>query len=125
MVQLGIEIRRLIATMEDHPKPELPLLFYKLEIKYGFWRMDVSDEDAYNFCSVFPYLNPVNSIDYIKILVSNSLQMGWCESPLLFCSSTETARDVIKNLINIGDPLPSHQIENIMINTIHQHSDQP
>ena len=64
--------------MEDHHYPELPLLFSKLDIKYGFWCMAISDEDTWNFCCVLPLLNLVDSIDGIEIVVPDSLQMGWC-----------------------------------------------
>ena len=110
--------------MEYHHDPELPLILSKLDRKYGFWRMAGSDEDAWNFCYFLPLLNPVDSIDDIKLVVPNSPQMDWCESTPFFCSITETDRDVIKKLINIGDPLPPHTFENIMLKKIYQHSDE-
>ena len=73
MVQLGLSLQRLITTMTDHHDPEIPLLLSKLDIKDLFWCMDVSDEDAYNFCYVLPLMNPVDSIDDIEILSPNSL----------------------------------------------------
>ena len=44
--QLGLALRRLIVTMEDHHDLDLPLLFSKLDIKYGFLRMAITDKDA-------------------------------------------------------------------------------
>ena len=49
------------------------------------------------------------SLDDIQIVVLNSLQMGWTESPPFFCSATETARDIAEMLINEEksvDPCP-------------------
>ena len=85
MVQLGLALRRWISTMAYHQDHDIPFILSKLDIKYGFWRMAVCDEDACNFWYVLPYLNPVGSIDDIKIVVPNSMQMVWCESPLFFC----------------------------------------
>ena len=91
--------------MADHHDLDLPLLFSKLDIKDEFWRMAVSDEDAWKLCYVLPSLTPVSYIYDIEIMVPNSLQMGWCEIPPFFCYSTETARDVIAKLINIYETL--------------------
>ena len=41
MVQLGIELRGLMATMADHHELDLLFLFSKLDIKYGFWHMAI------------------------------------------------------------------------------------
>ena len=73
MVQLGIALRRSISTMVDHHDLDLPVLFSKLDIKDGLWRMAVINEDAWNFCYFLPLLNPVYSIDNIEIVVPNSL----------------------------------------------------
>ena len=115
MVQIGLELRCLISTMTDHHDLNLPFLFSKLDIKYGFWSMDVGDESAWNFCYVLPFLTPVNSINDIKIVVPKSLQMGCCEISPFFCYITETSRDVILKLIDIGNPLRPHPFENILL----------
>ena len=81
MVQIGLALRNLIASMSDHHKPNLTFLLSKLDIKYGFWCMAVTDEDSWNFCYVLHLLNPGDSIDDIEIMIPNILQMGWCESP--------------------------------------------
>ena len=56
------------------------------------------------------------ALDDIEIVVPNCLQMGWCESPTLFCSSSEIARDVIQQLES-KDSLSSHIFENVMVDT--------
>ena len=53
-------------------------------------------------------------MDNIEIVVPNSLQMGWCESPPFFCSGSKTARDIIENLV-LYDSLPPHKFEDIML----------
>jgi hypothetical protein len=114
MVQLGMAVKRLVATMADNFDMEQPFIFSKLDIKDGFWRMAVSNENAWNFCYVLPSHDTTTSINDIELVVPNSLQMGWCESPPFFCASTETARDVIATLID-GDSLPKHEFEHIML----------
>lgn len=83
MTQLGHCINRIIHTLATNYDPENPFLFAKLDIKDGFWRMAVSDDDAWNFCYVMPTEEPLTNLDDAEIIVPNSLQMGWAESPLL------------------------------------------
>ena len=115
MIQLGNCIKRLVATLADNYDPDKPFYFAKLDIKDGFWRMAVADEDAWNFCYVLPPDQPgTTKLDDIKIVVPNSLQMGWCESPPFFCAASETARDVIEALLT-EVKLPGHRLENDML----------
>ena len=117
MVQLGLTLKRIVATMADNYDRTKPFSFAKLDIKDGFWRMAVNNTDAWNFCYVLPSQKTHESIDDIELVVPNSLQMGWCESPPLFCSGTETARDVIDSLLE--DPsLPAHKFEASMLKGI-------
>ena len=64
--------------------------------------MKVTGQDSWNFCYVLPpkKIDGEISLDDIQIVVPNSLQMGWTESPPFFCSATETARDIAEMLIN-------------------------
>jgi hypothetical protein len=116
MAQLGFCLQRLVATIADNFNPNKPFMFSKLDIKDGFWRMRVSDEDAWNFCYVLPSLKPVDNEDDIELVVPNSLQMGWCESPPFFCSGSETARDIIEEIL-LDPSLPAHRFEDIMLKT--------
>jgi hypothetical protein len=122
MVQLGNSLRRLIAKMADNYNKEKPFVFAKLDIKDGFWRCAVNDTDAWNFCYVLPSLNKNIDMDDIELVVPNSLQMGWCESPPFFCSSSETARDIIETLL-LQDKLPAHKFENTMLEEMKNHYD--
>ena len=114
MVQLGLTLKRIISTMADNWDPTKPFIFTKLDIKDGFWRMSVNNTDAWNFCYVLPDKANDKNHDNIRIVVPNSLQMGWCESPPLFCSGTETARDIIAYYIQ-HEPLPPHKFERKML----------
>ena len=81
MAHLGFVLKRIIHTMAQYSHHGLHIKFTKLDVKYVFWRMVVSDKDAWNFCYVLPSLQTTTDIDDIEIVVPNSLQMGWCESP--------------------------------------------
>ena len=110
MVQLGNCMKRLVSTMADNIDKARPFAFAKVDIKDGFWRLMVSNDDAWNFCYALPQQGNKKDIDNISIVVPNSLQMGWCESPPLFCAVTETARDVIESLLTLNS-LPAHKFE--------------
>ena len=115
MAELGKVLRRIIATLSDghDSNPQKPFMFSKLDIKDGFWRMIVSSDDAWNFCYAIPPPSQDTPLDDIQIVVPNSLQMGWCESPPFFCAATETGRDVIESLISTN--LPAHKFERKML----------
>ena len=116
MVQLGACVKRLIATMAENYDKTKPFKFCKLDIKDGFWRLVVHEKDAWNFCYVLPPKDGKHKhIDETLLVVPNSLQMGWCESPPFFCAASETARDIIDRLIREDEPLPPHKFENKMM----------
>ena len=113
MNQLGKTLKRIIASLADCQSKNRKMMFSKLDIKDGFWRLVVNHEDAWNFCYTIPSADPNANIDDTQIVVPNSLQMGWCESPPFFCAASETARDVIASIINTD--LPPHPFEEKML----------
>ncbi len=115
MDELGSALQRILCHLAACQTKNRPVLFAKLDIKDGFWRMVVSDEKAWNFCYIIPPLTPDVPIDETDIVVPNSLQMGWCESPPFFCAASETARDIISDLR--GTDLPPHPFEERMLPT--------
>ncbi len=126
MHQLGNCVRRIIAMMADHFDITKPFYFTKLDVKDGFWRMAVNDEDAWNFCYVLPSAEGDNKdldLDEIELVVPNSLQMGWSESPPYFCAASETARDVIEILLPSMQDLPQHELEDLMMQKIDHHAE--
>ena len=118
MVQLGNCMKRIVSTMADNIDPAHPFVFAKVDIKDGFWRLRVSDEDAWNFCYTMPQVGNNTDVDDLDIVVPISLQMGWCESPPLFCAVTETAQDVIQSLME-KNALPSHKFKYQMMDKVH------
>jgi len=106
--------------MADTYDRDKPFQFCKLDIKDGFWRMVVSYEDAWNFCYILPAADgTMKDIDDAEIVVPHALQMGWCESPPFFCASSETARDVIEQLVINPIEMPARKFESRL------RSDQP
>ena len=118
MTQLGTSLHCIVNTMAKTWHPDHPFYFVKLDIKDGFWRVRVNDNNAWNFCYVLPPLVPTTHVDNTEIVVPNSLQMGWCESPALFCTCSETARDIIVALLD--HDLSPHKFETIMLQKVQQ-----
>ena len=58
----------------------------RLDIKYGFWRLDCKEGEESNFCYVLAQKTGIP----IKLVVPMSLQMGWIESPAYFCTLSKT-----------------------------------
>jgi hypothetical protein len=77
------------------PRGRRPILFSKLDIKDGYWRMVVPEDNEWHFAHVLPKASldePTN------LVIPSSLQMGWCDSPAYFCAASETALDVAETL---------------------------
>ena len=115
MQELGNVVKRILATIEDRRQedPNVQFMFAKLDIKDGFWRLVVNAEDAWNFCYAIPNTTPNTPLEDTQIVVPNSLQMGWCESPPFFCAASETGRDVIASLLHTT--LTTHPFEHKML----------
>ena len=125
MTQLGNCLKRIIETMNDNYNVLFPFKFCKLDIKDGFWRLIVSKEDAWNFSYVLPSSDKTAALNDIEIVVPTSLQMGWCESPPFFCLASETARDVIYDLVQSKVELPPHKYEHKMMPDVQPLEDPP
>ena len=90
--------------------PQGKLLFSKLDIKDGYWRMNVEQGGEWNFAYVLP---PYDENTDIELVIPCALQMGWCESPSFFCAVLKTARDVAVTKINKLQGIhPPHHWEN-------------
>lgn len=92
--QIGHSLSRIIHAMAAAP-PDAKVFMAKWDIKDGFWRMDCAEGEEWNFAYVLPELGKMNT----KLVVPQSLQMGWIESPPYFCTASETARDVAEQYI--------------------------
>ena len=54
MIQLGQYVQRIISTLTDNYDETTPFKFAKIDIKDEFWRLEVSNTDAWSFCYVIP-----------------------------------------------------------------------
>ena len=76
--EIGKVLPRLLRYMRDVP-PEQWILFSKLDISDGFWRLIVKGEDCYNFA----YVLPQEPGEPIRIVVPSAVQwVGW-KDPLI------------------------------------------
>jgi hypothetical protein len=107
--EIGKVLPRLLTYMRDTPAG-LHILMSKLDISDGFWRLIVRNEDCFNFA----YVLPQRDGEPCRIVVPSAVQMGWVESPSLFCAVTETARDLAQHFVDEAIPLPPHHVESSM-----------
>ena len=114
MDNLGKVLPRVIAAMATQPEDQGPLLLCKLDIKDGFWRMCVPQDDELQFCYVLPSTDPTEDV---QLVVPTALQMGWTSSPPFFSAATETGRDVADYLYQ-QPSLPPHPLEDHMVERI-------
>ena len=79
MTNLRNVIKWILATIKDgrQEKPDIEFMFAKLDIKDGFWQLIVNSDNAWNICYALPNQHPNTPLFDTKIVVPNSLQMGW------------------------------------------------
>ena len=107
--EIGKVLPRLLQYMKEVPLEQW-ILFSKLDISDGFWRLIVRGDDCYNFA----YVLPQKPGEPTRIVIPSAVQMGWVESPPYFCAVTETARDLTEYHIRNHTVLPAHPIEQSM-----------
>ena len=107
--EIGKVLPRLLQYMHDTPRG-VHVLFTKLDISDGFWRLVVRNEDAFNFA----YVLPQPSQEPVRLVIPAAVQMGWVESPGYFCSVTESARDLTQHFIDKMVPLPWDPVEDLI-----------
>ena len=112
MAQLGSVLPRLIEAVATAPVDKGNLVFSKLDIKDGYWRMVVEQGRHLNFAYVLPDVAGAR----IRTVIPSALQMGWTESPPFFCAATETARDIAEDMVKapIGT-LEPHPLEPLLL----------
>ena len=117
MDQLGKVLHRVIYAVATQPTDEGPILFCKLDIKDGYWRMCVPESEEEQFCYVLPRTPESPPDEEIMLVVPAAIQMGWKLSPAFFCAATETGRDVAEWL-RLQPNLPQHPLEHHMMDPI-------
>ena len=107
--ELGRVLPRIFDFMAAVP-PEESIMFRKIDLSDGFWRMRVPASDRWNFAYVLP--QPPGEL--LRLVIPSALQIGWIESPGCFCAATKTTRDVIQVLISSNVDLDAHPLESYM-----------
>jgi len=77
MDQIGSVLPRMIEALAAAHMEGGDIMFSKLEIKDGFWRMVCEEGEDWNFA----YMLPNHEVEPVKIVVPSALQMGWALSP--------------------------------------------
>ena len=72
------------------------ILWQKIDLSDGFWRMIVERGKELNFVFEMP---PKEGDDRRYFVVPSSLQMGWTNSPAHFCTVTEAGRHLLQRLL--------------------------
>jgi hypothetical protein len=91
--EIGKVLPQLLQYMRD-TLAGLHILFSKLDISDGFWRLVVHDDDCFNFA----YVLPQEAGEPVRLVIPAVVQMGWVESPGLVCTVTESTRDLTQHL---------------------------
>ncbi len=107
--QIGKVLPRVLQYMRDTPDG-LHILFSKLDLSKGFLRLIVRRTDCYNFAYVLPQATGAPT----KIVVPSAVQMGWVESLSLFCTITESARELAQHFIDNNVQLPHDPTKELM-----------
>jgi hypothetical protein len=72
------------------------VLWSKIDLTDGFWRMIVEAGQEYNFVYEMPW-HPAHPGDWF--VVPSALQMGWTNSLAYFCATTEATQQIITRLL--------------------------
>ena len=88
--QLGKILPRLFEYLLE-ALAATPILFSKIDLSDGFWRMKVPKDQKWNIAYVIPDKEGERTI----IVVPSALHMGWCQSPAFLCTGTEAAKEVM------------------------------
>jgi hypothetical protein len=104
--EIGKVLPRLLQYMRETP-PGLHILFCKLDISNGFWHLVEQEDECFNFA----YVLLQEAGEPIQLVTPAAVQMGWVESPGLFCTVTESARDLTQHFVDNNIPLPQDAVE--------------
>jgi hypothetical protein len=92
--------------MQEVPAEE-HILFSKIDLADGYWRMVVEKDSHWNF----DYMLLGRPGSPLRLVIPSALQMGWNESPAYFCAATETIWDIAQAWIDEKKQLPPHFME--------------
>ena len=112
MHQLDKVLPWLIDSVDRAPVDDGNMLFSKLDIKDGYWRIIVERDKHLNFAYVLPNIPGAR----IRIFIPSALQIRWSESPPFFCIATETPQGLAEdNAERLWGSLAPHPLEDIIL----------
>jgi hypothetical protein len=92
ILAIGTVMRSFLFFLFDAPADHV-VLFSKIDLSDGFWRMHVDVNDRFNFAFVVPGTTP------LALAIPEVLQMGWTNSPAYFTVGTEAGCIIIYRLL--------------------------
>lgn len=103
--QIGHSLARVIHAFASTSEDEI-IFMAKWDINDGFWSLDCAEVEEWNFTYVLPQL----SGQCTKLVIPNSRQMGWIESPLYLYVALEKDHDVAVQYSNTSTAsCPTHK----------------
>ena len=93
--RLGTALPALLSFMFT-TDPTWKILWHKIDLSDGFWRMVVEQGAEYNFVYQLP---PKPGVETLYFALCSALQMGWMNSPAYFCGTTEVIRTLIMRIL--------------------------
>ena len=107
--QLGKILPRMFEYLLKAPAAT-PLLFSKIKLSDGFWRMKVPEDQKWNFS----YVMPDKEGERTRTFVPSDLHMEWCQSPALCCTATEASKEVMTRARETNQKFGSSQMQHFM-----------
>ncbi len=109
--QIGECLSRIIHAFAEADN-DTKIFMAKWDIKDGFWQMDCTAGEEWNFA----YVLPQEEGQPTTLMVPTSLQMGWVESSPYFFAATETSHNISNEYIETKvNSLYCHKFEHYLL----------
>ena len=115
---LGTAMSSILLFSFDTPV-DWEIAWQKIDLSDGFWRMIVEAGKEFNFVYEMPP-RPGDG-DRRFYVVPSSLQMGWKNSPVYFCTATEAGRELLRRILAFtlhSGPCEPHPYEHHCLPTL-------
>jgi hypothetical protein len=89
---IGTVLRSFLFVMFSAPE-DFTILFSKIDLSDGFWRMSVAPSDRYKFAFTVPGSCPP------LLAIPDAPQMGWVNSPAYFTVATDSGCTLVYTLL--------------------------
>ena len=89
--QMGDALLRLIVAVAEALADRGDIVFAKLDLKDGYWRLSVERGAEWNFAYVLPPVLGQDPED-VELVIPLAVQMGWRDSGFLLHSTKNSAR---------------------------------